>query len=230
MLSTVATNNRLRLGDLFGPSAGPEVEEREPAIPEAFAAQVRDAVASRWSTRPGIVVLAWPEIGSLVIGPETSFRLVGDGTDGWFPLVVEREGEPASALRLRAGVAVNIPVARRSLKAGTRLTKDDFRHRSVIHWCKPAATPQRVIGAGWRVVALVRRGADLDRSNVVADPVIREGEPVRLRWTKGVVTVSLDGHALHDAAVGDPVCVRLKGRRGEATGIVVKRGLARLGA
>lgn len=227
MLSTVSTDKRLRLGELFDGSERPDTS-RQPNVPAVFVERVQAAVAGRWSVRSDIIVLAWPETEAIDVDAETAFRLVGDGTDGWFPLVIEKEGEPGTALRLRAGVSVEVPVARRSLKVGALLRRTDYSVRTVVSWRKPPAKSRPPIGPGWRVVDAVQRGNDLSRSNVIADPVIRAGDHVRLRWKRGVVTVALDGQALHDAAVGDEITVRLRGRRGEATGVVLKRGLARL--
>jgi hypothetical protein len=49
-----------------------------------------------------------------------------------------------------------------------------------------------------------------------------------LTWRRGMVTVSVEGFALHPAATGQRVHVQLKGRRGKSSGIVTGRGTARL--
>jgi flagella basal body P-ring formation protein FlgA len=82
--------------------------------------------------------------------------------------------------------------------------------------------------AGWRVDDDIAAGGTLMEPTVSPPPVIMKGGLVRLTWRRGAVTVSVNGIALHDAAVGRRVNVRLRGRRGNAWGTVTGPGVARL--
>ena len=197
-------------------------------VPPRLAARVAMAVSRAWNVDTAGLVLSWGS-GSLLGVPDTSgFRLLGRGEDGWFIVSVEPVDRPARAIRLRAGVTVRQQVAVRVLKPGMHLDEGDYREEPHVAWGPPSPEDQPLPTPGWIVRRMIGPGDVLDRFRVAPPPVITAGQPVRILWNQGNVSVALEGTALNDAAMGATVRVRTGQRVGMMTGTVIAPGEARI--
>jgi flagella basal body P-ring formation protein FlgA len=71
-------------------------------------------------------------------------------------------------------------------------------------------------------------GTPLDAAHVAPPPLIETGQPVRILWHQGAVSIALEGTAMNDAAMGESVRVRTGGRTGVLRGLVTASGEARM--
>ena len=71
-------------------------------------------------------------------------------------------------------------------------------------------------------------GTPLDAAHVTPPPLVEIGQPVRIHWHEGAVSIALEGTALNDAAMGESVRVRTGGRTGVVRGLVTASGEARM--
>ncbi|MEK7317395.1 MAG: flagellar basal body P-ring formation chaperone FlgA [Candidatus Eisenbacteria bacterium] len=199
-------------------------------VPEALAARVAEAVARLWGTPVDMVSLAWGRgNGSLPPSAETPFRISGRGSDGWFVIIFTPPGGSPAAIRVRAGSVDTIAVAARPLRPGSRLEPGDWRLEAKQHWGPPTrAQSGHLPAAGWQVRRAIASGEPLVSPAVAAPPLVRGGSAVTVRWERGGVRISMRGTALHDAGDGDPVRVRLDGRRDPVTGVAAGDALVRL--
>ncbi len=193
-----------------------------------LAQRVTAAVAASWGVDTASLVLSWGS-GALSGLPDSSaFRLLGGGEGGWFAVNFEPPGRPPLAVRLRAGITRSRLVAARALRPGMRLSEPDLRPESHIAWGPPALAEEPVPTVGWVVRRPTTPGMPLDRSRVGPPPAIAAGQPVRVQWAVGSVSVTLEGTALNDAVVGETVRVRTGGRTGVLRGTVTAPGEARM--
>jgi flagella basal body P-ring formation protein FlgA len=198
------------------------------AVPPALAAAVAAAIASQWDVEPARLVLEWGAAfaaESLGVGAETPFRLLGGSREGWFAVVFERRERPPVATRVRAGVVESLDVARRPLTAGSRISPADVRREARVAWGPPSARQEPGVEAGWIVRRAVAEGTVVEPPMASPPSIVAAGSSVRLIWTRGAVSVAVDATALHDAALGAPILVRVPGRRGQLRGTVAGPGL-----
>lgn len=196
-------------------------------IAPRLAARVAGQVARAWATDTAGLILSWGS-GALAGVPDTTaFRLLGRGEGGWFAVTFEPAGQPPVAVRLRAGIAGRRLVAARALRTGMRLVEGDLREEPHLQWGPPvddSPTP----AAGWVVRRMLAPGDPLDPARVSPPPLVEAGQPVRLLWNEGNVSVALEGVALQAAAMGQTVRVRTGGRAGVLLGTVTAPGEARM--
>jgi len=198
-------------------------------VPTGLAERVADAVGSLWRVEPDSVRLEWGTTTALTRLPEeTSFRLLGDGNGGWFAVVFEPEGRAPVAARLRAGIAVVRLVATRALKPGARLTTDVVREQIGVRWGPPSISSEQSVAEGWVVRRGVSEGETLEPPVVAPPPLVEAGQPVRVVWSGGAVSIAIDGIALNSAALGEPVRVRKASGLGILRGTVTGPALARM--
>jgi flagella basal body P-ring formation protein FlgA len=196
-------------------------------VPPRLAARVALAIGREWGVDSSGLVLSWGT-GSLAQVPDSSaFRLVG-GEGGWLSLLVEPAKGAAVWIRLRAGITVDQAIAVRALPAGTVLGPDDMRVEPRLRWGPPAPDAARQAETGWVVKRPVAGGDALEGWRVAPPPVVSAGKPVRMLWNEGNVSVALEGVALNDAALGQPVRVRTSGRVGVVAGTAIAPGQARM--
>lgn len=190
-------------------------------------ARVAEAVARSWGVDTAGLVLSWGS-GSLVGVPDsTDFRLLGGGQGGWFAVMVEPANRASLGIRLRAGVTTVQLVAARALASGQRLEAPDIRAEPQVHW-GPPASPAPAVVAGWVARRRLVPGTPLDATHVGPAPAVTAGQPVRVHWNVGSVSVALEGVALHDAALGAPLRVRTTRKRGVVQATVTAPGEARM--
>lgn len=233
MPSTMPTPSPVSLGDLLPESvlAGDNGETAPARVPPAIEVRVAEVIAAVWKVAPKDIELRWGGARDATDLPaHTEFRVVGNGLDGWFAVVFECLERPAFAARIRVGVIEQVPVAARGLEPGRTLTTQDIAFESVVRWSPPPTEPEARAEPGWQVQKFIARGEAIVGPLAAPAAVVHRGERVKLTWKRGVVTVAMDGVALHDAPSGYLVNVRLKGDRGTSRGIVTGPGQASLTA
>jgi len=207
--------------------APPRLTAQSGDIDPRLAARVAVQVARTWGTDTVGLVMSWGT-GSLAGVPDTAeFHLLGRGEGGWFAVTFEAAGHPSVAVRLRAGIAGRRMVAARALRVGTRLVEGDMREEPFLQWGPPLAVSSTPV-PGWVVRRILTPGDPLDLSRVAPPPLVEAGQPVRLMWNEGNVSIALEGVALHAAAMGETVRVRTSGRNGVLLGTVTAPGEARM--
>ncbi|HET7274978.1 MAG TPA: flagellar basal body P-ring formation chaperone FlgA [Longimicrobiaceae bacterium] len=137
-----------------------------------------------------------------------------------------------AALALLAGAAENamaqdassVPVAARDLPRGVVLQEADIlrTERDSIGPRDPAA-----VQPGWITRRVIREGEILRAPAVAAPALVTAGEMVQLVWRRGDLELRLRGTALRDAALGEPVSVRVDTRR-HLEGIAAGPALVRI--
>jgi flagella basal body P-ring formation protein FlgA len=207
----------LLLALTMAPGPGPA------AVPAALAERVAARIAAAWSVPPAALRLAW---GALpVLTADDSVRVVGSGADGWF--IVELAAG-ARAVRVRAGVEDTVAVAARPLAAGVRLAAGDVAAAPHVTW-GPPVPPRERPGAGWEVRRTLAAGETLVRPAVLPPPLVAAGDPVRLVWQQGGVSVVMEGIALNGARRDEVVRARIQGRSARLAGRAIAPGVVELG-
>jgi flagella basal body P-ring formation protein FlgA len=194
-----------------------------------LAQRVAESVGELWQVPLANLRVSWglaPAVQTL--DPDTPFRLLGRGADGWFAVVFVPANRPEIGARLRAGVVMEVPVAARSVRAGSRLVEDDVRLEQRVRWGAPVRGNEAIVGPGWLVRRSLDAGAPLAPPSVSPPPMVDIGHSVRAVYSTGSVQVSIEGVALNAAALGEPVRIRTTGRIGLVRGIVTGPGEARV--
>lgn len=196
-----------------------------PALQE----RVARAVSTQWNATGYKLRLEWGVVRQgRSISKGVVFRLVGNGTDGWFVVLFERDGRSPLAVRLRVASVDSVPVASRPLIAGATLLDADVAYAERARWGPPVQSRAAFPSAGWRVRRAIRAGEALITPGVAPPLLVRMGQPVQLVWSRGGVRIIVEGVAVNAAMLGEEVRVRLGDRRGKARGIVTGPGMADL--
>ncbi len=179
----------------------------------ALESRVRAAVAERWGVDAVVVRLEWGQVREpRAVPADAPFRLIGSGAGGSWVVAFEPAGDAPLHVRVRAGTEVERAVAARDLERDVVLAEGDIAYRSVVEWGAPRAA--EAVRPGWVTRRRIALGQPLEAPAVAPPPVVRAGEPVRAVWTRGAITLSLEGVALGTAAVGEKVSFRTEsGRR-----------------
>ena len=197
-------------------------------VPPAIATQTTARVAALWHVAPDRIRLSWGQTAELRdAAPVDSVRLVGRGVGGYFAVVLHRPDGREIALRLRAGMQDQVPVAARAIARGTVLGADDFRVEERVQWGAPASGGV-VAGAGWEARRALVPGDPLVPPSVAPPTVVHPGESVVFTWERGGVTVSVTGTAVNSARLGQPVRARVEGRELRLEGVATGPGEATL--
>lgn len=196
--------------------AGPRVAYGQATAWEpdaALEARVRATVAERWGVEPAAVRLEWGLVRETRrIPADAPFRLIGGGAGGAWVVAFEPPGAPPFHVRVRAGTEVERPVAARDLERDVVLAPEDIAYRASVEWGAPR--PVGAVHAGWVTRRRVAKGQSLEEPAVAPPAVVRAGEPVRAVWSRGTITLALEGTALGTAALGEKVAFRTEsGRR-----------------
>jgi flagella basal body P-ring formation protein FlgA len=171
--------------------------------------------------------LEWGAIpAAAALSDSTVFSLMGKGGDGWLVALFEPAGKSPVAVRVRAGVLDSVLVAARPLVSGSTLAVSDIKAEMKVRWGVPVSGARP--GEGWVLRRSLAAGQELTLPSVSAPQVVRSGDPVRVEWQRGVVTVALDGIALASGSLGETVSVRLAERGGQRRGRVMGPGSVRL--
>lgn len=179
----------------------------------ALEARVRATVAERWGIEPASVRLEWGLVREdRQIPADAPFRLIGAGAGGAWVVAFEPPGAPPLHVRMRAGTEIERPIAARDLERDVVITTEDIAYRRTVEWGAPR--PVGAVQAGWTTRRRVAQGQALEEPAVAPPAVVRAGEPVRALWSRGTITLTLEGTALGTAAVGEKVAFRTdSGRR-----------------
>src|SRR5438105_2246569 len=180
-------------GGMAGATDPPPAVAAPRAVPGDWSTAIQTEVAKRWRVAADHVTLEWGRLPrTLPAADGTAITLEGSGGDGWFAAVLRPvNGEPF-ALRVRAGVPESVWVAARSLASGEWLASADLRAQTRVHWGAPG-TPRPAPEPGSQVRRAIAAGAIVAWPAVALPPVIRAGEPVRMEWKNGAVTVAVIG-------------------------------------
>ena len=195
------------------------------AGPGPYDATATARVAELWRVAPATVRLEWGRIPPGASTLPTSMRLVGSGAGGWFTAVIGR-GDSTLAVRVRAGIETSVPVAAHALERGAGLAASDLDTRTETHWGAPAGVGD-VPGAGWVVRRPIASGEVVAPPAVGPPPLIKSGDPIRMTWTRGGVSVTRVGVALNSARRGERVHARFDGHT-QLEGLALEPGLAML--
>lgn len=183
---------------------------------------VRALVGDEWGVVPSSIVLEWGAARDRVVEPLSHVELVGTGARGSF---VVRVGPPesVSAIRVRAGMAVQHSIAARRLPKGTVLVDADIGYVPGVAWGPPDAVDD-VVEPGWVAQRTLARGDRLKTPSVRRALSVTSGSPVEIVWRRGSVALALPGVAAGNGTIGELVLVRsASGQR--MRGIIVAPGV-----
>lgn len=199
----------------------------EPSVPAGLDLRVRAEVARHWDVDAASVRLEWSRIVRPVdIADTAPFRLVGQGTDGRFVvLIAHPPGE--IAISVRAGREVRQWIATRPLRLGVTVGPGDVRVDRRLVFGPPRGEDRSPLG--WEVHRSLGPGDPVAPPAVREPPVIRPGDPVRFEWRLGGMMVAREGLAATAARRGERVWARDPVRGERIEGIATGPGQARLG-
>jgi len=189
-------------------------------VPVPFAERVRVAVAARWAVDTADLQLQWTAIAHAEeIAADTPFHLTGRGDDGWLVVVAEPAHLAPRAMRVRAGVSRDIPVAAHALRTGQQIALKDMTTRRDIIWSAGAAAAN-TSAVGWEARHDLAEGAPLIGNAVIAPRVITAGQMVVFYWSSHGVRVERLAVASAPARLGETVQAQAGGTKltGRATG------------
>ena len=188
-------------------------------VADHHASAITAEIAARWGVAPDRVRLEWGAVrGDRAPAPDAAYRLVGSGASGDWVVSFEPPGGPSVAVRLRAGVEVEEPVAARDLERGEVLGPDAIEVVPTVRGGPPAPRPSPV--AGWVARRRIGRGQPLREPAVGPPRAVEAGEPVQVVWRRTGLAVTLPGRALGSAAAGQSVAVRTEtGKRMHGTAV-----------
>jgi flagella basal body P-ring formation protein FlgA len=188
--------------------------------------RIAESIAEDWKVDAAALRLEWGEVpGHVRADKDVPFRIVGQGSDGRFVVVLEPSPEKTAAVRVRAGVMDTVLVAGRSLPAGSVLAAGDLKRDVRLSWGPPGPPRDRPV-EGWEVRRPIAAGDEIRWPSVAPAAVIAPGDPVELLWTRGGVRVLLDGVSLGSARQGETLRVRVQGRKQPLTAVAVSPGRA----
>lgn len=200
-------------------------------VDPAWIDRVSGAVAKRWNVAASALHLDWGVLPPAGMPPANApFKVLG-GTDGWFMLSIDTGDGDIAAVRVRAGSEDSVCVATRDLARGERLNEGDVNMASRIHWGAPRSSREGARpSAGWELRRAVLAGTVIDSPTALPPALVNAGDRIALWWSRGDVALALNGVALHNARLGEPVRVRVDGRPRPLIAIVDAPGRARIGS
>ena len=179
-------------------------------IAPAMEALVRDSIAGIWQVDPAFVQLDWGRTslssGRRLNGP---VRVAGGGRDGRFVVLFGGGNSPEASAVVRAGVAETLMVARRAVPQGAVIGPDEIEPVVRIRYGARPVRARPLARPGWVARRSLGAGDPLVWPSVVPPTLFETGDPVRLEWRRGAVTVTGEGTALNGAAMGERVRVRI---------------------
>ncbi len=214
---------------LFWPVAVHAQAPLTQSVSSAFEQRIAASVGQMWQVPPGSIRFQWGSLnGTEDLPNDAPFRLLGNGTDGWFAVLVELKDKRPVAARVRVGRMVILPVASRPLTAGSTLSEPDIEMGEKLIWGMPEPVAVVAATSGWKVTRSLRQGEILAPPRVEPPLMVEAGDRVQLTWSGGRVKIAVEGRALNGAAMGGEVRVLLDGSRGRARGVVTGEGSAEL--
>ncbi len=174
-------------------------------------ARVAAAVARRWSVDPAHVHVEWrPGRAQSAPGPDASVRLLGSGARGYWVVQFEKGGQTVARCQVRTSVETQVPVAVRDLQRDSVIGPQDLRMDTRVVDGPPHWQPGTV---GWVARRRIAAGEPLVRPAVSPPHVVSTGDHVRLVWKGRGLSLTVQGIAMGNAAMGEPVAVRAGRRR-----------------
>lgn len=201
-------------------------------------AAVVDSLVQRATQNWGVPPTdGWRSEWSVVRGDSSALTartadIAGSDRTGVYTVTVRRErfAAPVVVGRLRIGYERAETVAVRMVARGTVLSADDVAaHRATV-WGMPdahASTASTTPLVGAAVRRAIMKGEAIRASDMTGAPVVFAGDTVTADIMRNGVRLALVGTALHNAALGARVSIRLdRGRR--FAGIATGRNTVRL--
>jgi len=193
--------------------------------PAGVETRVRALVAERTGEPQESIVLDWASEAPAELASSAAVELLGGGRGGYWVVRVEGAAD-TTAIRLRTGLVVTRLVAARRVERGEALAPADITPRTEVVWggaqhLETAAQP------GWVAQRVLQAGDALASPAVRAPLAITSGDPVRLVWTRGAVTVEATGVAAGSAPLGGLVHAR-SSSGARLTGIAVAPGIVNI--
>jgi flagella basal body P-ring formation protein FlgA len=134
----------------------------------------------------------------------------------------------AALLAPRTAHAQQGYVASRSLPRGHTLVAEDMTAgAAAVARTRDASRETRVAPVGWVTKRVLAAGEPLRAPAVAPPEAVRAGQPVDVLWTDGAIQLRLKGTAMHAAALGARVTVRIDARR-RLEGVAVSPTAVRL--
>jgi flagella basal body P-ring formation protein FlgA len=192
---------------------------------DRLAGEAVERFAERWRVVPESIRVEWGRIPAGLERAEGPLLVAGGGLGGWFVATVG-SGDSAVAVRVRAGVVEPTMVAARALGRGARIAEGDLEPGTRVRWGGPTAAIDAP-GVGWEVRRPIAAGETVEPPAVAPPPLIKSGDPVRMTWSRGAVSVSRVGVAINSARRGERVHARCEGRA-HLEGVVSAPGVATL--
>jgi flagella basal body P-ring formation protein FlgA len=195
-------------------------------VPAALSARVQDALASTWQVAPSrVTVTTGGAVRWRPADAEAPLRLGTVSREGWLVVTLEPVGMAPRAVRLRAGVRRDVPVAARALASGTLLGAEDIGHAARVQWGAPVAS-EASDPLGWEVRRALRPGDALQGIVIAPPPAVASGEAMRIVWQQRGVAIEMDAVALTAARLGERVQARTA--TGRVTARMTGPGVARI--
>lgn len=123
-------------------------------------------------------------------------------------LTVNQNKLSSPAFAGKVSLFVTVPVARRDMKAGQIVTRDDIAVNRVAQDGRRRIDPVNVDDLiGKEIKRAVRAGQNISTNDVQTQVMVAKGKVVTLNFSKGNIMLSAKGKALENGGLGDSVRV-----------------------
>ncbi len=123
-------------------------------------------------------------------------------------LTVNREKLSSPVFSGKVRLFVTVPVARRDMKAGQIVTRDDIAVNRIAQDGRRRIDPANVDDLiGKEIKRTVRAGQTITANDVQTQVMVAKGKVVTLNFSKGNIMLSAKGKALENGGLGDSVRV-----------------------
>lgn len=123
-------------------------------------------------------------------------------------LTVNREKLSSPVFSGKVRLFVTVPVARRDMKAGQIVTRDDIAVNRVAQDGRRRIDPANIDDLiGKEIKRTVRAGQNITANDVQTQVMVAKGKVVTLNFSKGNIMLSAKGKALENGGLGDSVRV-----------------------
>ncbi len=123
-------------------------------------------------------------------------------------LTVNREKLSSPVFSGKVRLFVTVPVARRDMKAGQIVTRDDIAANRIAQDGRRRIDPANIDDLiGKEIKRTVRAGQTITANDVQTQVMVAKGKVVTLNFSKGNIMLSAKGKALENGGLGDSVRV-----------------------
>jgi len=178
--------------------------------PAEVVSAVKAAIASRWGVDEEALQFRWTRPRwPLPASHGWQVTVLGTGRNGrWMAVLSRPDGnEERASLPFRSGILCDQVFASGPMERGAILSPRSMVTRPHVHWGPPDDIPPPA-EFGWVTQRRIGTGEILTRPHVRPPELVVSGRPVRLVWTSGSLTLSVDGKAVGSGALGERIFVR----------------------